>query len=67
MILSFAIDDDDEMGIKSFILMRTPRYERLYSRNEWRGQVSMEGSDYYENNLLGKLKIEGNVIEISAH
>ena len=65
LVLSFAIDDNT-LGIKSLILMRAPRFEPLLSHDEWGVKVSMEGDEDYENNLLEKFKVEGNVIEIIA-
>jgi len=65
LILSFALDHT-ERDIKSLILLRTPKYEKLLPEYERGVQVSLEGDKEYECNLLESIKIEGSTITISS-
>ena len=65
LVLSFALDDE-ELGVKSLILQRTPVYESLLPDYERGVQVSMEGDEEYENNLLKEIQIENGVVRLSA-
>jgi hypothetical protein len=57
LILSFAIDDEI-IGIRSLILMRTPKFEMLSPKAEQGVSVSFEGQDEYnENDLLVKASL----------
>ena len=57
LILSFAIDDET-LGIRSLILMRTPKFEMLIPEDERGVSVSFEGqSEYDQNDLLVKANI----------
>ena len=64
LVLSFALDD--ECGVKSLILQRTPALEVLLSEYERGVQVSMEGDEYLENNLLKEIAIKEEIVVISA-
>ena len=65
LILSFALDDE-RLGIKSLILLRTPVYESLLPENERGVNVSMEGDEDLKNNLLEEISIENGTITVSA-
>jgi len=67
LIVSFAIDDEN-LGVKSIILLRTLFYEELLDENERGVKVSLE-DDYFEQenfNVLENITIEDKEIEIKA-
>ena len=52
--------------MKSLILQRTPAYESLLPDYERGVQVSMEGDEEYDNNLLSEIKIENDLVRLST-
>ena len=65
LMLSFALDDD-EILVKSLILLRTPAFEILLPEHERGTKVSMEGDENLENNLLLEISISNDTVIISA-
>jgi len=65
LILSFALDDS-ALGIKSLVLLRTPKYEVLLSEYERGVYVSLEGDEDIERDLLVSIKIEAVTVTIST-
>jgi len=55
LIISFALDDDDDGGIKSLILHRTLFFEFILPDEERGTKVSLEG-DYLEEEHLNTLE-----------
>ena len=63
LILSFALDDSS-IGVRSLVLLRTPKYEVLVPEYERGVHVSLEGDEDIENNLLVSIKIEDSIVTI---
>jgi hypothetical protein len=63
LILSFALEDEDS-GVKSLILMRTPLYESILPPEERGVKVSMEGGSEDDRNMLEKITIDNNRVRI---
>ena len=59
LIISFAIDDED-LGIKSLILLRTLFYEHLLAESEKGVSISFEEdySEYDDYNMLDSISID---------
>lgn len=67
LIVSFAVDDEG-IGVKSLILLRTLFFEEVFSEEERGVKVSMEG-DYFEQedfNMLSFIKISDDQIAIKS-
>lgn len=67
LIVGFAIDDE-AMGVKSLILLRTLFMEEFLDENERGVKVSLE-NDYFEQehfNILSNIKISSGEIEIKS-
>ena len=65
LVLSFALVDD-EILVKSLVLLRTPAYEILLPEHERGIHVSMEGDVDLENNLLLEISIGNGTVTIST-
>jgi hypothetical protein len=65
LILSFALDDE-QTGVRSLILIRTPKYEDLLDEHKRGVSVSLEGDEEYEHNLLESISIEDGIIKVVA-
>ena len=65
LILSFALRDDDR-GVKSLTLLRTPLYEGILPPEERGVNVSMEGGCEDHGNMLEEIHIDSNRVRIHA-
>ena len=66
LILSFAIEDDS-LGVRSLILMRTPKFESILVEHERGVKVSLEGQTTdKEDNMLVRVTLSSEDIEIIA-
>ena len=68
-IVSFAMPDD-LTGIKSLILLRTPKFEGLLDDDERGVSVSMGtdvGDDILDRNLLEVVRYDGNHVTVETH
>jgi hypothetical protein len=65
LILSFALHDDDR-GVKSLNLLRTPLYEGILPPEERGITVSMEGGCNDHRNMLEEIHIDNNRVRIQA-
>lgn len=65
LILSFALRDDDR-GVKSLTLLRTPLYEGILPPEERGVHVSMEGGREDHGNMLEEIHIDNNRVRIHA-
>jgi hypothetical protein len=66
LIVSFAIPVDDFGDVKSFTLIRTPKYEFILDESERGVNVSFEDFPDGRNESLKKLAIEGNLVTITT-
>ena len=64
-IVSFAIEDD-AVGIRSLILLRTPKHEAIMDQDERGVSVSLEYEDDDEVDLLKVVRIEAQCIAIET-
>ena len=64
-IVSFAIADD-EMGIKSLILLRTPKFEALLDEEERGVSVSMEGETEDDFEALAVVRLDANLVTVET-
>jgi hypothetical protein len=65
LILSFALRDDDR-GVKSLTLLRTPLYEGILLPEERGVHVSMEGGCNDQRNMLEEIHIDKNRVRIHS-
>ena len=66
LVLSFALEDE-ALGIRSLILMRTPKFEHLIPEEERGVWVSLEGQEKYgENDMLVRAVLSSEAIEITT-
>ena len=67
LIVSFAIDDQD-MDIKSLILMRTLFFETVLDEEEKGVQLSLEGDSFKQENynILQNISISSDEIKIKS-
>jgi len=66
LILSFALEDE-ALGVRSLILLRSPKFESLMSEEERGVKVSLEGQTAYEeDSMLVRVVISSKTIEIST-
>ena len=64
LILSFALEDE-ELGVRSLILMRTPQFESLMPAEERGVRVSLEGkTNSDEDEFLARAVLSSENIEI---
>ena len=64
-IVSFAIEDD-AVGIRSLILLRTPKHEAILDQDERGVSVSLEYEDDDEVDLLKVMRIEAQCVAIET-
>jgi len=67
LIVSFAIPVDEFIDVKSFTLLRTPKYEFILDESERGVKVSFEDFPDDRYDLLKKLVIQGNLVTITTH
>ena len=65
LVLSFALDDEG-FAVKSLILLRTPAFESLLPSHERGVDVSMEGDDEFEDNLLKEIILTKDKVTVVA-
>jgi len=66
LIVSFAVDLDDEGDIASLTLLRTPVYEPLLPPEERGVSVSHELYPETADELLRRVRLDGNLVEITT-
>ena len=67
LILSFAIATDDLYGVKSLILMRTPKYEKFLYPHERGVHLSYEGeAEKDEDEMLKSIHIGASKVRIET-
>ena len=66
LIVSFAIPVDDFGDVKSFTLLRTPKYEIFLDESERGVKIFFEDFPDDRNEYLKKLAIEGNLVTITT-
>lgn len=67
LIVSFAIDDE-KMGVKSLLLLRTLFFEEIFDEDERGVKVSLQ-DDYFEQenfNILSSIKISNREVVIKS-
>jgi hypothetical protein len=66
LILSFALEDE-ALGFRSLILMRTPKFESLVIEEERGVRVSLEGQETdEEDSMLVRVTLSSKDIEIAT-